>query len=1330
MSNHDIIGDPKRSATDTIRGLEYQFSQVILQCLDSQKDEQIYVEYAEDFIIANDTSIQLTQVKDTPSTTVSLNSDPIKKAILSFWDISMKNQCSVSFKFITTSKPAKEYKLDASLPMEGLILWNNLRPNSEGTDIIRNILSSDKYFETCSNEYLKAVIEDLKSFLKNASKNDIYDKLISKIYWHFESSDIEILNNQICNTLDTFIRKYFGKCIPFDFIRDNIFKQLLGHILNISRDKDISKRVWDRQTLYKQVLDILSIGAPSSIHKQVSLLFIDALSNIDSSIFRRKELEQKYLKIVNEYGVLFIYGSIGTGKTTLGNILSRETKIDKWISLKPYSSRTRSDLLHELQQKIIQENTVNSIFLDDLLDDYADEAECRDIISSIISIIKNRKGYLIVTSNRNIHDFTARSLGFPECTYQEIPTFCEKEVESYLLELNCPNTHLQQWTNTALAVTGGNVALINAFCNSLKNKWEIASPINYITDNTELNNIKDRLRIIWHKLPNREKYLSAYLSIFLNPFRETDAIELTALIKQIGIKSKETFKSLSGPWIEPHKAYSNYYTVSQLLKGVDREILTEDERKKAHSLISEAIFKGRKFNLIDISSALFHSIFGERDDILALVIIQLGPNFIENDISISNHLWWLADVPFVRFSKDSNVDIMVRILQYQVATTLDRKNTEEIADTIDLKLKDLEKKDPLKILWYTAVLIGKPVSRIENRTLQKPTQHHLKISRKVKYLENADDIISNNIEIARGLSEKTIADIPALKEKVNTLFLGLPIAIYADEVVSLFEAIDKLNPTTRNKLLVLFEEIPYTLRIALDKIWEATSPNDKEKINEILTTISTIENITEPWKSQIVQLNLLRIKAIIYDEYMNEAMTALALFDKIRLTTQNQKYLYYDTIAKIFNNTQDYNKAYEHYNYAIKYADCIQCNEFNPYFYYTYREAATCAGKLEHFEESSILFQKASDFAKSINDGNSAIACLADKAHVSFMSGKHNEAIEIFKQFMEQFTTLPPPSQSLESLYIIKIVGQIFLHIKGIKEENIPIDARENFYNPHIGSCSRFTNKSKLSDLPIQPMEINWLLLAEIEYLYLSSNNIFNERCLHFTSSNVPLVKFEAICFHMKISFHNSDIANLLRLIPKLDKAILEMKRYREVGADLKTFLAEDLIEDIQLPNESENINAVFVYMTCIARVHGKAILDYLETLTTSSTYQYHSQIEENLNLVKNLFKGVPISQPINNAIACIYNILLIEYKIQSNNFTEFLRIYELLFGYVDYLALYKEEFFDLLISMLNKDAQLYLLMHQISINQKKLEDIIKITSLPNETASRKARKIFTETVV
>ena len=88
------------------------------------------------------------------------------------------------------------------------------------------------------------------------------------------------------------------------------------------------------------------------------------------------------------------------------------------------------------------------------------------------------------------------------------------------------------------------------------------------------------------------------------------------------------------------------------------------------------------------------------------------------------------------------------------------------------------------------------------------------------------------------------------------------------------------------------------------------------------------------------------------------------------------------------------------------------------------------------------MFKKASDFAKSINDGNSAIACLADKAHVSFMSGKHNEAIEIFKQFMEQFTTLPPPSQSLESLYIIKIVGQIFLHIKGIKEENIPIDAR------------------------------------------------------------------------------------------------------------------------------------------------------------------------------------------------------------------------------------------------------------------------------------------------
>ena len=93
-----------RQAVATLRGYAYQLYQSVLAWITLDQLEELHLEVAEDYAVLSGQALSLTQVKDTPSISVTLNSRSAQKAIQSLWDLQGANPTLLlKFRFLTTA---------------------------------------------------------------------------------------------------------------------------------------------------------------------------------------------------------------------------------------------------------------------------------------------------------------------------------------------------------------------------------------------------------------------------------------------------------------------------------------------------------------------------------------------------------------------------------------------------------------------------------------------------------------------------------------------------------------------------------------------------------------------------------------------------------------------------------------------------------------------------------------------------------------------------------------------------------------------------------------------------------------------------------------------------------------------------------------------------------------------------------------------------------------------------------------------------------------------------------------------------------------------------
>ncbi len=98
----DPAGDPSREAIASLRGYTYQLYASALAWLRLADGETLYLEVAEDYAIAAANALQGVQVRDTPSSTITIRS--VAPTIDAFVDLVGRNAArTVSLRYLTTS---------------------------------------------------------------------------------------------------------------------------------------------------------------------------------------------------------------------------------------------------------------------------------------------------------------------------------------------------------------------------------------------------------------------------------------------------------------------------------------------------------------------------------------------------------------------------------------------------------------------------------------------------------------------------------------------------------------------------------------------------------------------------------------------------------------------------------------------------------------------------------------------------------------------------------------------------------------------------------------------------------------------------------------------------------------------------------------------------------------------------------------------------------------------------------------------------------------------------------------------------------------------------
>lgn len=219
MSN--FSSDPKRDASDTIRGFLYQIQLTVIAWLNLKQDELLYCECGEDIDhvkkliqeTPQDEERILEQIKAL-SSNITLRSLECLTALARFREHIVRNtdtSIKLIYWFSTTAKAGKENAVNnihINFPknLSGIEAWQKIEENAftvkEETEFV---LELRKFIESTDRppKLEEKVFLEFKEYIKSTDPGILIDKFIKKFSWRTRLDQPETLDNKIKNILIT-----------------------------------------------------------------------------------------------------------------------------------------------------------------------------------------------------------------------------------------------------------------------------------------------------------------------------------------------------------------------------------------------------------------------------------------------------------------------------------------------------------------------------------------------------------------------------------------------------------------------------------------------------------------------------------------------------------------------------------------------------------------------------------------------------------------------------------------------------------------------------------------------------------------------------------------------------------------------------------------------------------------------------------------------------------------------------------------------------------------------------------------------------------------------
>ena len=1149
-----LKADPKRQATDSLRGYRYQILHSVNAWLDLAEGEILYLEGVEDFDILSDDTATVVQVKDTQRN-ITLKSQEVLKAINHYWESRTNHpNLIMRFRFITRSKIGKEQGNPFGNDQQGLRSWNRCSGDEEIITKISGFLQTQ---ETISDE--------VKDFLKQSVPQQIYEQLIEPITWETDSKDASSVERSISDKVLLVGKQYFIAIPPHD--TKKVVDSLLTKALTVATQKEnreltqmhflkifYEKAMQNVPNWYPQHLQMLEkqataldtanaafIGGTSDVTIQSQSPIQDTIPGLYPNVIRRTDLLTSIQTKLQSDGITVIQGGVDKGKTTLAQLTANDIDND-WFWLK-FTNKDAPQVVQDLQQLDIAINNrssqVNVVF-DDLNLQAQELQKYEGDLCVVVRRVLERGAKLLITSQYNPPNNFIRSLGLSSSVVVHVPNFTISEIEQLATEMGCPAEDAKDLAELFQLPTKRHPRLVHALFTQLRKKdWEQQDIIESIFhgSSTMAKELEDARQLLTDLSEDQREFLYR-LSLTVTEFRKDCALNIGEIPKPISHPG-HTFSQLVGPWID--QVSENYYTISPLLTDAAKEIWSDENKiKDLHAHIANAILKTKNLTTTEAWAVFTHSMVGQsRGGLISVIhaLMTVPQSDWENlcqEFSLLAHV--KTEPPEELFPGETFVNYFFRSLQYRIAVEVDPEFAPKILEIWD---KETKRYEPHQSYLLSRVMLASQVLRYNQ--VQLPAKKLVAHLKEMIDIKNRDEEVWETYLNSMGQLEKYNTDksnffsflfsFVYVRHDINAAFLN-----------DLIDALDELEPENRTLLLADFEDDSIESKLLIDSVWWTEANLEKPGWAICLEVFDKVIEKTLAWGYPHIAALSARGKAIIHDEYLEDADTAHQVLQDISLkigalpSVEEEQALVYLHQKRYKEALDIYERILPQWNPPSEQLDIGPLEE--------YRRAAICAAYLDDWKKAACFFEEGANKTQKIENTERYIGLYADAGFAQFKAGNMLDSIKLLNLALQKLDILPQDNTDLKYFTLKKrLVAAIQWMAKDRNADN-----SSELEEPSVGFCSNPDTDEKVLNLPDSPIGYAWLYLAQIEYKFGDGTRIL-EHALQIKDRNVyPALNFFLSRLEAQYDFRNKSFEDLPQRMNQLADAYGSTQHHYQTG--------------------------------------------------------------------------------------------------------------------------------------------------------------------------------------
>lgn len=875
-------GDKAREAIDSLRGYVYQIYQSALAWIELEPEEFLFLEVAEDYAVVATDALNAVQVKDTGHN-VTINTEDIIASIDSFVDLRQKNpELQVRLRHLTTSKIGKEKsKEDRIGNTPTLEAWRTLAKAGDLAPL-RKILNSSK------------LSEQTKKYIGELDDTEFREGFLKRIHFDCGALNSEFLIRQLRSKLSQLVIARGGVNSQVDGCLNSILMTLLGK----ASQKTETARFVDRNELEKlleqathipvnrdqfetqnQLINrLLAASVPQTHSTNLVTTRLSEPTPIDevplpAARARRELLTDNILSSLTQYGVCWIFGTAGVGKTTAARIAARRLG-GSWagINLRNLDAEQSKAVLSGAIDHL-GEQKINGLLVDDL--ECPHEPYFVDSLLYLQAICNRADLLLLFTSPKPPNSDFLFSANLPAAIGQKTEDFSEQDIQEILEGLGVQNNN---WAHYIYLISGGGhpqlaVAAIQSMQNSGWDANEFKTLDSLLVGNPAIEQVRARTRErLLQELPEGGRRLLERLSLKIGGFRRSfvlDMAQITPAVSDGGI----IFDRLIGSWVDQQER--DQFALSQLLSNLGTKTLTDEQKKKINFEIANSLIKGETLNPIDADSALLAAWSSKNTQAiiwLSLAVLRTSRDDLK---MIAPHLkvFTLMRTDTFAYKDDPAVNQMFRGAQLVLVCQQEetQEKVMEILACFEAESNHVEHeamRDLMIFGVYGALLSSEPKFGSLPFFWKLIHELHLLCEKLKKHMP------------------QELSDMFIDKERNGMAFWGFLFMNQTrqirqiNELLPVFEFLDSCDPPFRQKLLKPYSKPEITTDMLFYK--PCLKEHEAGTINppDHSVVFTRLEEFSNSWTNTELAVSCRKHRAIIADEYAKDKDQALAILDE------------------------------------------------------------------------------------------------------------------------------------------------------------------------------------------------------------------------------------------------------------------------------------------------------------------------------------------------------------------------------------------------------------------------------------------------------------------